>query len=287
MTGGHQSVLPFLFMEWRKNKNIYLSILFIFSLPLAPLVFLQLYGEQAKNKISPELTGITGWINGEPLTLADLRGKVVIVDFWTYSCINCLRTVPYLNAWYKQYGGLGLVIIGVHSPEFNFEKEYDRVEKAVKELGIKYPIAMDDNHKTWDAFANRYWPHKYFIGADGNVRFEVIGEGRYDESEEKIRELLSETDQVVSLPKVSVKGEAVQASKIGTPEIYFGTFHGGFIGNPNGILSGNEKKFQIPEKMETNLFYLQGNWEIGEQFARHTGKNRGEIKIEYQAKSVN
>lgn len=137
-------------------------------------------------KLAPELTGISGYINtadGQKLTLADLKGKVVIVDFWTYSCINCIRTIPYLNAWYDKYADKGLVIVGVHSPEFEFEKNYDNVKTAVEKFGIKYPVVQDNDKGTWNAYQNRYWPHKYLIDDEGYIRYDHIGEGGYADTE--------------------------------------------------------------------------------------------------------
>ena len=140
----------------------------------------------------PDLSGATAWINSPPLTAASLRGKVVVVDFWTYSCINCLRTLPYVNAWYGKYKDSGLVILGVHTPEFPFEKNEANVRKAVRELGINYPVAMDNDYSIWRGFNNHYWPAHYFIDAAGRVRFHHFGEGDYEQSEAWIRSLLEE-----------------------------------------------------------------------------------------------
>lgn len=140
---------------------------------------------------APELTGIATWINSNPLTMESLRGKVVLVDFWTYSCINCIRTQPYLNAWYEKYEKDGLVIIGVHAPEFAFEKVENNVREASQKAGIKYPIALDNDFKTWNAYGNRYWPAKYLIDQEGNIVYKHFGEGEYEETEKKIKSLLT------------------------------------------------------------------------------------------------
>src|ERR1700685_2498764 len=140
--------------------------------------------------VLPDLSGATVWINSPPLTPASLRGKVVLVDFWTYSCINCLRTLPYVKAWYAKYKDRGLVIIGVHTPEFPFEKDESNVRKAVHDLGVTYPVAMDNDYRIWRSFNNEYWPAHYFIDATGKVRYHHFGEGGYDESENWIRDLL-------------------------------------------------------------------------------------------------
>ena len=145
-------------------------------------------------KVAPELSGITGWINSEPLTLAGLRGRVVLIDFWTYTCVNCIRTLSYLKDWDDTYSSAGLVIIGVHTPEFEFEKSREHVETAVETFEIRYPVAQDNDSMTWNAFGNKVWPGKYLIDGDGYIRYTHLGEGAYAETEEKIRELLSEVD---------------------------------------------------------------------------------------------
>jgi len=155
----------------------------------------QLSVKAGKYNLAPELRGIVGYINTkEGLQLKDLRGKVVLVDFWTYSCINCIRTLPHLVAWDTQYRDQGLVIVGVHTPEFDFEKDTQNVQAAVEKYGIEYPVVQDNNYATWNAFKNRYWPHKYLIDAEGYIRYDHIGEGGYEETELKIQELLAEID---------------------------------------------------------------------------------------------
>lgn len=140
----------------------------------------------------PELTGITGWVNTDPFTLSDYRGNVVLVDFWTFGCINCIRTLPYLKEWHAKYAGEGLVIVGVHSPEFLYEKDIENVRRFVLENGIGWPIALDNDFDTWDAYSNRYWPHLFLADAEGTLRYHHIGEGAYDETERWIRGLLAE-----------------------------------------------------------------------------------------------
>jgi len=154
--------------------------------------------EKGRGPTAPEFVGIVQWLNSESLTLADLRGKVVLVDFWTYSCINCLRTLPYLRDWHEKYAGKGLVIVGVHSSEFDFEKSEDNVRQAVARERVTWPVAMDNNFETWRAYRNRFWPHKFLLDKSGVVRYDHIGEGAYLETESKIRELLAETSADVS-----------------------------------------------------------------------------------------
>jgi len=189
--------------------------------------------EQRQLGPAPELAGISHWVNSNPTTLADLRGKVVLVDFWTYSCINCMRTQPYLNAWYDRYRAAGLEIIGVHAPEFTFEKVPKNVEKAVRDAGIKYPVALDNDFATWRAYHNRYWPAKYLIDKDGNIRWTHFGEGSYDEAEKQIRDLLGETGD-----KAGVTGETTQPTRGQSPETYLGTRRA----------SGNETRLETGER---------------------------------------
>src|ERR671925_1793917 len=160
--------------------------------------------DKSQFKLAPELTKITGFINSEQITLADLRGKVVLVDFWTYSCINCIRTIPYLNAWHEKYADQGLVIVGVHTPEFEFEKDYNNVQAAVEKFHIRYPVAQDNEKGTWEAYENRYWPRKYLIDTEGYVRYDHIGEGGYAETEKVIQSLLRERNAQLGLDSGSL-----------------------------------------------------------------------------------
>ena len=188
----------------------------------------------------PGLAGAAGWINSPPLTAKQLRGKVVLVDFWTYSYINCLRAVPYVRAWADKYKDSGLVVIGVHTPEFDFEGQMPNVEKAVKKFGITYPVALDSNQAIWNAFHNEYWPAHYFIDAKGKVRFEHFGEGDYDQSERWIQQLLKEANaKPMPASTVSVHGQGVQAaadeSAVRSPETYVGYARAEQFSSPGGI----------------------------------------------------
>ncbi len=166
------------------------------------------------NSLLSSLSGATAWINSPPLTADQLKGKVVLVDFWTYSCINCLRTLPYIRAWAAKYKDSGLVVIGVHTPEFPFEKDLSNVQKAVRDLGITYPVALDNSYTIWSAFGNEYWPAHYFIDVNGKVRYHHFGEGEYDQSERWIQELLKERPGEQSLPGgiVSVSAQGAEAA---------------------------------------------------------------------------
>ena len=172
----------------------------------------------SENGPAPEIIGITEWINSPPLALSDLRGKVVLVDFWTYSCINCIRTLPYLNNWYRDYKDYGFVIIGVHTPEFEFEKNYDNVKKAVAQFGISYPVGLDNNYATWSAYHNTYWPADYLIDQNGIIRMTHFGEGEYGETENAIRDLLG-------MSPLEIKSSEEKNRPI-SPETYLGSERG-------------------------------------------------------------
>jgi thiol-disulfide isomerase/thioredoxin len=217
---------------------------------------------------------------------------VILIDFWTYSCINCIRTLPYLTAWDEKYRDEGLVIVGVHSPEFDFEKEYDNVKAAVEKYGIKYPVVLDNSFSTWTAYGNRFWPHKYLIDADGFIRYDHIGEGAYEETEERIQQLLAERDEKIKmggLVSSNISG-VVDFTGIGTPEIYFG--YGlalptrNYIGNPEGIRPEQEVTYTLPETPTKNFAYLEGTWKNTNDYMELVSDS-GKVVLKYQAKNVN
>lgn len=274
---------------WRNHpaRRYLPATLAIIGIAAAPFALIALLGESTSSSVAPEIVGIQSWIGSEPLTLAGLRGQVVLVDFWTYSCINCLRTVPYLNAWYQRYRGDGLVVIGVHSPEFAFEHDPERVARETARLGITYPVAVDSDKKTWSAYRNQYWPHKYLIDRGGNIRFTQIGEGGYVETEAHIRELLAEDGRTLDPLMAVVTPEPVDPKSIATPEIYFGSHFGQFLGNPMGLRGIGKAAYSEPERIEPNLFYLVGTWAIGEESVAATGAGGHRIHLKYTAKAVN
>ena len=238
---------------------------------------------------APDFHGIAAWINSNPLNISGLRGKVVLVDFWTYSCINCLRTIPYLNAWFSRYGNGGLVIVGVHTPEFQFEKNYTNVLAAVRSLGIKYPVALDSSDATWNAYNNQYWPAHYLIDKNGDIRDMHIGEGGYNSTEMLIQRLLQNAGYAVS-PGVtanSVDGTNVNYSKIGTPEIYvgYGTARTQ-IGNVQGFSPGQVVDYTIAGRMQNNTVYFSGKWFNAPDSMISAGNN-SELFLVYEAKNVN
>ncbi len=216
--------------------------------------------------------------------------KVILVDFWTYSCINCQRVTPYLNAWYEKYKDQGLVIVGVHTPEFGFEKDYNNVVQAVKDLGIKYPVVQDNNQATWNAYQNRYWPHEYLIDIDGFVVHDKIGEGGYDESERAIQAALKERQTVLNLngtiptsiadPKSAV---SVQQSQVKSYESYFGSARNQYLANGTQGSTGSQTLI-IPSTIQANGLYLGGTWNFQPESAHLSSS--GSIVYKYNAKNV-
>ncbi|HEX3359631.1 MAG TPA: redoxin domain-containing protein, partial [Solirubrobacterales bacterium] len=196
-----------------------------------------------------------------PLTMKGLRGKVVLIDFWTYSCINCIRTLPYLNAWYERYAKDGLVIVGVHTPEFPFEREASNVEEAIKTDGIKYPVVQDNEDGTWNAYGNLYWPAEYFVDARGHVRFAHFGEGNYGEKEEVIRELLTEAGHPPGKERSGAHGIAAEPT-VTTPESYLGSARAESF--TNGLITKGTHDFKLQPPGENELSY-GGEWTITEQ----------------------
>jgi cytochrome c biogenesis protein CcdA/thiol-disulfide isomerase/thioredoxin len=216
----------------------------------------------------PSLAGATAWLNSVPLTPEGLRGKVVVVDFWTYSCINCLRALPYVKAWNDRYKDHGLVVIGVHTPEFAFEKDLDNVRHAVSELKITYPVALDSNYAVWQAFNNQYWPAHYFIDSMGRIRGHHFGEGNYRESEELIRQLLTEAgDQDLpaagygELAATGIQAAADEAH-IQSPETYIGYERAAHFSSSTGVAPDQDKLYAEPSKLELNQWALAGRWTV-------------------------
>jgi thiol-disulfide isomerase/thioredoxin len=215
---------------------------------------------------APELRGISRWQNSAPLSLAELRGKVVLVDFWTYSCVNCVRTLPSLKAWHERYAAAGLVIIGVHTPEFAFEKDEANVADAVARFGITYPVALDNDYATWNAYRNEYWPAHYFIDAKGNIRYHHFGEGGYDDSESVIRALLDEA----GLDGVKEKTETpkeIDYSHIGTPETYLGFNRLEYLGSPESVLNERPQRYSSVREPAQGVFYFDGDWTVRAEYA--------------------
>ncbi len=255
----------------------------------------------------PEIRGINSWINSEPFTFEEQRGKVVLVDFWTYTCVNCIRTLPYLKAWHERYADKGLVIVGVHTPEFDFEKDRDNVVEATEGFGLEYPVAQDNDFKTWRAFNNRYWPAKYLVDKDGLIRYTHFGEGAYEETELWIRGLLEEAGVDLSDVSLSMLDEPEYDNKVRgtdretglTREIY-----AGFERNYSALLSSapyvlhqeyyEEEDAEIfytdPGEYRNHFLYLQGLWRNEAErlvHARETEDYEDYLALKFNATSVN
>ncbi len=235
---------------------------------------------------APNIVGISGWINSQPLNLTQLKGKVVLIDFWTYSCINCIRTIPFLNGLNQEYGKDGLVIIGVSTPEFQFEHNYTNVLNAVKRFGIQYPVALDNNYSTWTAYNNEYWPADYLINSSGYIKYEAFGEADFNTTQQVIRLLLQNAGYNVSPGLVNFTDPA-NFSQIGTPEIYLGYDKAREpLGNLPGFVPNTTVNYAINNISEGNLVYLQGEWYDAPEYIESEG-NSSALVLVYQAKDVN
>ena len=257
--------------------------------------------------LAPEFSGITNWINSSPLTLQELRGNVVLIDIWTYTCVNCIRTIPYIKEWYSRYQDQGLVIIGIHAPEFEFEKLTANVERSMIDLDISWPVAQDNNMKTWDSYGNMYWPAKYVLDKNGVVKYRHFGEGSYAETENAIRILLEDyghnnIDYDNSLPvdqKVDRSFGQSVLPKV-TPELYFGRRR-----NAGILLSGGtpyivQEEYYldreqpvvliVPDVLSSDKIYLNGEWQIEEENVTHSRDSTDSsdfVAIKYSSKTVN
>ena len=242
----------------------------------------------------PDLSGATAWLNSKPLTAKALRGKVVLIDFWTYSCINCLRALPYVKAWDAKYRNQGLVVIGVHAPEFDFEKDSANVRKSLDKLGITYPVAMDNDMKIWNAFHNEYWPAHYFIDAKGRIRHHHFGEGGYDESEKVIRELLMEAHKMSSMPgrdtSMQVSGAGVMAAPdfndVKSPETYIGYARGERMAGDQQVEQDAVHVYTVPPVTELNSWALGGGWRVTREYGENSA-GRATITFRFHARDLN
>jgi cytochrome c biogenesis protein CcdA/thiol-disulfide isomerase/thioredoxin len=246
-------------------------------------------GSAAGPQTMPDLSGAIAWINSPPLNRDQLKGHVVLVDFWTYSCINCLRSIPYVRAWADKYKASGLIVIGVHTPEFAFEKDQDNVRRAVTELKITYPVALDNDYKIWKAFSNSYWPADYLVDATGHIRFHHFGEGKYDESEQQIQDLLKEHDPQLSvngLVKVSATGaEAAPDTDVQSPETYVGYDRADSFLPAGGLKQDAAQSYAIPKHLELNQWGLAGKWTDHAQVASLDAA-RGRIVYRFHARDL-
>jgi thiol-disulfide isomerase/thioredoxin len=238
----------------------------------------------------PSLAGATGWINSPPLTAKELKGKVVLIDFWDYSCINCIRSIPYIRAWAEKNKDDGLVVIGVHTPEFDIEKETPNVQKAITKFGITYPVALDNDYKIWNGFSNQAWPAHYFIDAKGRVRYEHFGEGEYEQSERWIQQLLKEANAKPMVATVAaVHGQGVEAAAdmndVRSPETYIGYARAENFVSPGGLKRNAEQLYGEPKKLHLNEWGLAGQWTDHRQVAV-LGAAGGKILFRFHARDL-
>jgi thiol-disulfide isomerase/thioredoxin len=238
----------------------------------------------------PSLAGASGWLNSAPLTPEALRGKVVLIDFWTYSCINCLRALPYVKSWYARYAPYGLVVIGVHAPEFPFEKNPENVRRAVRDLGITYPVALDNDYAIWSAFNNKYWPAHYFIDARGQIRGHHFGEGDYGASEELIRKLLVEAGATqLPPPGAGVAASGVEApadeTQVDSPETYVGYERAANFSSPGGAVHNTAHDYGAPAALRLNQWALTGPWRIEAERAVAVGPH-ATIQFRFRARDL-
>jgi len=239
----------------------------------------------------PSFDGATGWLNSPPLTPSGLRGKVVLTSFWTYTCINWLRQLPYLRAWAARYSGHGLVVIGVHTPEFGFEHDVENVRQAVQDRRIEYPVATDNDYGIWTAFGNHYWPALYFADAQGQIRHHHFGEGEYQQSEMVIQQLLADAGSGGTWPKpVAVEAPGAEApadwATLRSPENYTGYERTENFASPGGAVPGQPHAYTAPAQLRRNQWALIGDWTMDEQAAT-LNQPGGRITCRFHARDVN
>jgi len=242
-----------------------------------------------KGKVrAPEIGRL--WLNSSPLSFRQLRGRAVLVDFWDYTCVNCIRTLPYVQVWHERYQDKGLTVIGVHTPEFTFAQYESNVERGIREFGLTYPIVVDSNREIWKAFANRYWPTKYLLDKDGYLRYGHFGEGGYVECEEAIQELLREIDPKIALPAiVDPMREEDHAGAVcyrATGELYLGHARGR-IGNEGGFKEDSIADYLFTGRPEENFFYASGRWASTAEYFEAVETGLHTLQLRYEAAAVN
>ena len=230
------------------------------------------------------------WLNSPPLSFRQLRGRVVLVDFWDYTCVNCIRTLPYVQAWHERYGSKGLTVIGVHTPEFTFAQYESNVERGIREFGLTYPVVVDSDREIWKAFANRYWPTKYLLDKEGYLRYAHFGEGAYQECEEAIRELLLETNPTLVFPPLMepLRAEDQPGAVCYPPsgELYLGQGRGR-LGNEDGFKPDSIADYSLPSELQENYFYIKGRWASTAEYVESAGEGEHILTLKYEAAGVN
>ena len=242
-----------------------------------------------KGKVrAPEIGRL--WLNSPPLSFRQLRGRVVLVDFWDYTCVNCVRTLPYVQAWHERYVGKGLTVIGVHTPEFTFAQYESNVERGVREFGLTYPIVVDNDREIWKAFANRYWPTKYLLDKEGYLRYAHFGEGAYRECEEVIRELLLEANPTLAFPPLMepLRDEDREGAVCfrPSPELYLGNARGRIV-NEGGFREDSNADYVLPDQLQENCFYAGGRWASTAEYMEAAGEGEHSLVVKYEASGVN
>ncbi|PYX38217.1 MAG: hypothetical protein DMG81_12440 [Acidobacteria bacterium] len=242
-----------------------------------------------KGKVrAPEIGRL--WLNSPPLSFRQLRGRVVLVDFWDYTCVNCVRTLPYVQAWHERYVGKGLTVIGVHTPEFTFAQYESNVERGVREFGLTYPIVVDNDREIWKAFANRYWPTKYLLDKEGYLRYAHFGEGAYRECEEVIRELLLEANPTLAFPPLMepLRDEDREGAVCfrPSPELYLGNARGRIV-NEGGFREDSIADYVLPDQLQENCFYAGGRWASTAEYMEAAGEGEHSLVVKYEASGVN
>ncbi len=232
----------------------------------------------------PAFDGATAWLNSAPLSPAELRGHVVVVNFWTFTCINWLRTEPYVRGWWQAFRNDGLVVIGVHTPEFSFEHDIERVRRATRVREIDYPVAVDNQYEIWSAFANHYWPALYFVDANGSIRDHHFGEGRYAQSERVIQKLLGIERDPVSVAGVGVEAEA-DWEHLRSPETYLGYGRSDGFASPSGAAPGVRLAYDFPERLGVNQWALSGEWTVGQESAV-LDQDAGSVAFRFHARDA-
>ena len=245
--------------------------------------------ESLTGKPAPELSNLRGWINTSPLTMEGLKGKVVLLDFWTYSCVNCVRSLPHMKLLHKEYAGDAFVLIGVHTPEFEFEKPPENVASAVKRFGIGYPVAIDSENTTWKLYGNQYWPRQTVVDSKGTVRWEHAGEGDYDKMEDRIRDLLKELGKQAE-SKGNTRTNTIERfafSSKTTPEIYTGASRSQGFGNGQVCVPGSCTRYIDPREHSRDIPYLNGDWTQYPEYVTHVTPESGYILLKYGARNAN
>jgi thiol-disulfide isomerase/thioredoxin len=247
-------------------------------------------GRRSSGGRMPSLGGATGWLGSPPLTADGLRGSVVAVDFWTYTCINWLRTVPYVRAWHEAYRDAGLVVLGVHTPEFPFERDVDNVRRAIQSRRIGFPVAVDSDYAIWTAFTNMYWPALYLVDAEGEIRWSHFGEGAYEESEQMIRRLLTEAGRGDALPEpVTVEAHGIEApadwATLRSAENYLGSERTDNFASPERGGTGSSRRYSVPARLAPGDWALSGRWTVLRDAVR-LDEPGGSVSCRFSARDV-